>query len=357
MVERAAGDSNAVASQRSAGRRVAGAVLDASAFPHILERVTAFADHNTLLALRGTSRGGYDAAEARLFAHVVLKIPYDTSVADKYNELHWTTGDGRRLPGFPVRTDAEWAAQVQLGGVPRALLALARVRVLDLHRVPECLVAALPPLLQVPTVRVLDMVGAVRGLAHTLVVFPSAGGTSFFAPTTRRVVHHGGADSWPTRYLVRDDGASGAGAGAGPPRGPVSYTQRSGAALARRDEVLVFGPRRPRGWNTPGDDVWGWSSIGVELGEVLRTGSTVTLVGYACGARPRAEHDLVDEVRAWLAGRAGSWFTGTTDDPLSEEDAHTLAHSIMFVSRAQWEAGLGEHQAAVFEVPPEWDGT
>lgn len=353
MPERGAGGDDAVAARRSKERHVASGVLDASAFPHILERIIAFADHNTLLVLRGTSRQAYDAAEARLFAHVVLKIPYDTSVADEYNELHWTTLDGHRLPGFPVRTEADFAAQVQRGAVPRAVGALARVRVLDLHRVPESLVAALPTTLQVPIVRSLDMVGQVRGLAHTLVVFPAAGSTSFFGPTTRRVVHCITSDSWPTKYLLRDNGAV---SGSGPPLGPVSYTERSSGA-ARREEVFVFGPRRPRCWNTQGDEVWGCSTIGIELGEVLRTGSSVTLVGYACGAHSLAEAYLVDEVRAWLAGRVGRWTTAVTDDPLSDEDAHMLARSIVLVSRVQWEAGLGEGEAALFAVPPEWDDT
>lgn len=50
-------------------------MLDASAYPHILDAVLAHADYAALLALRAASRTLRDAADARLATHVRLHIP------------------------------------------------------------------------------------------------------------------------------------------------------------------------------------------------------------------------------------------------------------------------------------------
>ncbi|BEJ12358.1 hypothetical protein CspHIS471_0208180 [Cutaneotrichosporon sp. HIS471] len=67
--------------------------LDASAYPHILDSVLAYASRDALLSLRGASHGLRDSADARLYRHAALHCSPDTVALRAPN--------GDRLPHLP----------------------------------------------------------------------------------------------------------------------------------------------------------------------------------------------------------------------------------------------------------------
>lgn len=81
------------------------AALDSTAFPHILERVIEFADHDTLFTLRCTSYRVHQLVEPHLYAHV--KLGPSRMGEDDFG-LGFTTPMDQPLPGFPALSRGEW---------------------------------------------------------------------------------------------------------------------------------------------------------------------------------------------------------------------------------------------------------
>jgi hypothetical protein len=107
--------------------------LDASAYPHILDRILNYASPNTLLAFRATSRDFHERASRRLFEHITL-TSFDgpvLAIVPAGSSLRFEYMDGysrARLPPPPPKFDrGDFLARARVRTYIHRMVKLARV--------------------------------------------------------------------------------------------------------------------------------------------------------------------------------------------------------------------------------------